>query len=157
MPETQNGFRDEFFFLSNFFASPVTITYAGEDFTFATGEHIFQGMKVAASVNPDRNVQLLRQLEAAPTPGKAKYWGRSIRIDVPLWNSIAEKCMKRTVQLKFDQNPELQDLLAATGGIELVEYNDWDDKLWGKNQATREGQNKLGKILMAYRENLGKK
>ena len=33
MAETTNGFRDEFFFLSNFYEAPVTIEYENRKFT----------------------------------------------------------------------------------------------------------------------------
>jgi ribA/ribD-fused uncharacterized protein len=151
LQETENGFRDEYFFLSNFFVAPVTIDYQGEQFMFSTGEHLFQGMKVAAALQPEMNVSTLRALEKAPTPAKAKYWGRSIRIDVEKWNKLSEQCMKRTLELKFSQHPDLMKKLLDTAGLNLVEYNDWNDKLWGKNQNTREGQNKLGKLLMELR------
>lgn len=151
MSETSNGFREEMFFLSNFYEAPVEIDYQGEKFSLLTGEHVFQGMKIAAALRPEGNVEALRRLEAAPTPGKAKYWGRSIRIDVPRWNAMSEQCMRRTLELKFTQHPELMQQLVATGDLELVEYNDWNDQLWGKNQATREGQNKLGQLLMELR------
>lgn len=150
--ETENGFRDEYFFLSNFFVAPVTIDYQGEQFTFSTGEHLFQGMKVAAALEPAKNIEALRSLEKAPTPAKAKYWGRSIRIDVEKWNRLSEQCMRRTLELKFEQNPALLKKLLATDTVELVEYNDWNDTLWGKNQKTREGHNKLGKLLMELRD-----
>ena len=81
LTETVNGFRDEFFFLSNFQESPVSVTYQNQSFTFLTGEHVFQGMKVAAAFHPENNILSLRELESAATPAKAKYWGRSIKID----------------------------------------------------------------------------
>jgi ribA/ribD-fused uncharacterized protein len=151
LQETENGFRDEYFFLSNFFVAPVTIDYQGEQFTLSTGEHLFQGMKVAAALQPEMNLSALRALEKAPTPAKAKYWGRSIRIDVEKWNKMSAQCMKRTLELKFLQHPDLMKKLVDTGELNLVEYNDWNDTLWGKSQQTREGQNKLGRLLMELR------
>lgn len=151
MKETEKGFREEYFFLSNFYVAPVTIEYRGEQFTLPTGEHVFQGMKVAAALEPGNNVAALRALEQAPTPAKAKYWGRSIRIDVQNWNRMSEQCMRRTLELKFDQHPDLMTKLLGTADLALVEYNDWNDIIWGKNQHTREGQNKLGKLLMELR------
>ena len=152
--ETTEGFRGEYFFLSNFYASPITVEFEGESFTFATGEHVFQGMKVRAALRPDENEFMLRQLEHAQTPAKAKYWGRSLRIDIKRWDAMAQKCMRRTLQLKFEQHPDLAQKLVATGQLQLVEYNDWHDQLWGKDSVTREEQNLLGKMLMQLREDL---
>ena len=153
MAETTNGFRDEFFFLSNFYEAPVTIEYENRKFALPTGEHLFQGMKIAAALNPKDNVSALQRLEQAPTPGKAKYWGRSIRIDVPLWDSMSLRCMRRTLELKFSQHPDLMEKLLNTGDMVLVEYNDWKDTLWGVDQKTRNGKNQLGKLLMELRQN----
>lgn len=151
MVRTENGFRDDFFFLSNFYEAPVEVVFEGEKFVFLTGEHVFQGMKVVASLDPSHNVEKLRLLEKASTPGKAKYWGRSIRIDVPKWDSLALKCMRRSLELKFSQHFDLRDKLVGTGDIELIEFNDWNDTLWGVNQRTGVGKNQLGKLLMELR------
>lgn len=151
MTKTENGFRDEFFFLSNFYEAPVVIEYQGRQFTLKTGEHVFQGMKIAAALHPERNLEALARLEAAPTPGKAKYWGRSIRINTVKWDSMSLSCMKRSLDLKFTQYPDLMKKLLETGDLELVEYNDWNDQLWGVNQQTGEGQNQLGRLLMELR------
>lgn len=151
MSQTVNGFRDEFFFLSNFFEAPVKIMYQGRQFSLLTGEHVFQGMKIGAALHPANNLEALARLEDAPTPGKAKYWGRSIRIDVNKWDSMSLGCMRRTLDLKFSQHPHLMGQLVSTGDIELVEYNDWNDTIWGVNQTTGVGGNQLGKLLMELR------
>lgn len=150
--ETSNGFREEFFFLSNFYEAPVTVHYRGEDFLFLTGEHVFQGMKVIASVNPDGNVAALKALEQKKDGNGAKYWGRSIRIDPSKWDSLSYGCMRRSLELKFSQHPDLMKKLVDTGDIELVEYNNWNDTLWGKNQKTKVGKNQLGELLMELRQ-----
>ena len=154
MTETVAGFRGDYFFLSNFYESPIVIEFEGQPYTFATGEHAFQGMKVAAALHPEDNARQLRLLEKAPTPGKAKYWGRSIRIDATRWDAMSVRCMRRTLALKFGQHPTLTSRLLATGGTKLVEYNDWSDTLWGVDAATGRGENRLGVLLMELRTSL---
>jgi ribA/ribD-fused uncharacterized protein len=152
--EPISRFKGEYFFLSNFYASPIVIEYKGQKYTMATGEHCFQGMKVAASIwDTGRTSQWLEQVSQAPTPAKSKYLGRSIQIDVPKWNAMAFACMQRTQQLKYSQNPELREKLIATGERELIEGTEWGDKLWGVDERG-EGQNLLGKILMELRASL---
>ena len=55
-------------------------------------------------------------------------------------------------------NPELRDLLLATGDEELVEGNYWHDNEWGNCTCPRckniPGKNKLGKLLMQVREEI---
>lgn len=117
---------------------------------------MFQGMKVAALTdrNPATHSHLLRQLEANPDPQKAKYWGRSVKIDRKAWDQISYKCMRRALNLKFSQHADLAEKLIRTNGTELVEYNSWNDTLWGKNEQTRQGENQLGVLLMELRERL---
>jgi len=152
--EPISRFKGDYFFLSNFYASPISIEYRGQKYLMATGEHCFQGMKVAATIwTPDKASAWLKAVSEAPTPAKSKYLGRSIQIDVPKWNAMAFACMQRTQELKYAQNPELREKLLATGERELIEGTDWGDKLWGVDEKG-EGQNLLGKILMELRNKL---
>lgn len=152
--EPISRFKGEHFFLSNFYASPISIEYRDTKYVMATGEHCFQGMKVAATIwTPDKASAWLKSVSEAPTPAKSKYLGRSIQIDVPKWNAMAFACMQRTQELKYSQNPELREKLLSTGERELIEGTEWGDKLWGVDEKG-EGQNLLGKILMELRTKL---
>ena len=62
--------------------------------------------------------------------------------------------MYNGVKAKFTQNEELAKLLLATEDKELAEDNDCGDLFWGVDYFTREGQNKLGKILCKVRTEL---
>lgn len=154
-PAVINGFRDEYFFLSNFYESPTYIQYQNINILMPTGEHVFQAMKMAAMIeqDPQKRLEYVMAVSKAPTPGKAKHLGRAVNLDIPRWNgNLAIACMKRTVDLKFSQNDDLRKKLLATGDAVLVEENDWGDKIWGT--VNGEGRNELGKILMAYRDHL---
>lgn len=158
--ETVNGFRNEFFFLSNFYPSLISVSFKNEFFEFPTAEHVFQAMKVKAiSSNDDKNsyqdpVELLRQLESSKAPVKAKYWGRKIKINVEYWDSISIKAMRKTLDLKFTQHQHLKDKLIDTNDTKLVEYNSWNDTFWGVNESTGIGENNLGILLMELRESV---
>lgn len=148
---TKDGFRGEFFYLSNFYKCPIKITYKGQDFLFKSGEHVFQGMKVAAFKDQTITLPKLRELELIETPAKAKYWGRSVVIDSVKWDSMALSAMKRVIDLKFSQNNDLLEKLLKSDPIELVEFNSWGDKLWGVDENILEGENRLGRLLMYFR------
>jgi hypothetical protein len=55
--------------------------------------------------------------------------------------------------MKFEQNPDIAEMLMATEGFELVEYAPWGDTFWGVGK-DHEGKNNLGKILMKIRGEL---
>ena len=157
-----DSFRDEHFFLSNFSPSPIVVSMnlaldgnpSEHQFTLATGEHCFQAMKLSASTMDDAEKhRWMKAMEGAATPGRSKYLGRSIRIDIHKWNAIAYRCMERTQELKYTQNIDLQEKLLATGDAKLIEGTSWGDKLWGVDEKG-EGKNQLGIILMALRSKL---
>ncbi len=127
-------FRDEFFFLSNFYLADFI--YKGIKFT--SSESAFQAMKC-----PERILEFA-QLE----PLKAKKLGREVLLRDD-WNLVKEEIMFEVCYEKFTQNPPLKAKLIATGDMELVEGNTWGDCEWGVCDG--KGENKLGKILMNIR------
>lgn len=60
--------------------------------------------------------------------------------------------MKGLLKEKFLQNEDLKVKLLSTDNEELIEGNNWGDKVWGKVNGV--GENRLGKILMQIREEL---
>lgn len=150
--ETNAGFRNDYFFLSNFSSSPITINYHGHEFTMATGEHVFQAMKIAyCPWHEEVIIKWLTALSNNQDPLYSKKMGRTIKTDVKKWDAYSTMMMKRTQELKYQQNSALKDKLVGTGDLILVEYNTWGDKLWGVDSRDGEGDNKLGKILMELR------
>ena len=132
-------FDGEYFFLSNFSASPFRI----DNVLFPTMEHYFQANKA------DNQNDYLR-IAYAPTPGEDKRLGRKIQLR-PDWEKIKDNIMLTGLRKKF-ADPELRNLLLATGDEELVEGNYWRDTYWGVCNGV--GQNKLGKLLMQVREEI---
>lgn len=132
-------FDGEYAFLSNYSASPFRVDYV----LFPTMEHYFQANKA------DNQNDYLR-IAYAPTPGEAKRLGRKIQLR-PDWEKIKDNIMLTGLRKKF-ADPELRNLLLATGDEELVEGNYWRDTYWGVCNGV--GQNKLGKLLMQVREEI---
>lgn len=132
-------FDGEYAFLSNYSASPFRVDYV----LFPTMEHYFQANKA------DNQNDYLR-IAHAPTPGEAKRLGRKIQLR-PDWEKIKDNIMLAGLRKKF-ADPELRNLLLATGDEELVEGNYWRDTYWGVCNGV--GQNKLGKLLMQVREEI---
>lgn len=141
-----DSFDGEYFFLSNFFPSPIRY---GE-IVYPTVEHAYQAMKNTALAY--REVVASRD-----SPGKAKWCGSPkgmaklgflIRKD---WESIKLDVMLHFLRLKF-QYPTLREALLATGDAHLVEGNTWRDTYWGVYRGV--GENHLGQLLEQVRGEL---
>lgn len=139
--EKIGSFKEEYYFLSNFYDAPVTYNRI----TYKNNEAAFQAQKVLT----DEERMAFSSLNAT----EAKKLGRkvSLRYD---WEAVKVQVMKDIVYAKFSQNEELCDKLIATGDAYLEEGNDWGDRIWGTVDG--KGANILGKILMEVREKLGK-
>ena len=138
-----NDFHGEYFFLSNFYESPLW--YNGK--LWPTVEHAFQ----AAKVDPET----AEKIHKAETPGEAKRLGRKGKMR-PDWDTIRFKVMEECLMRKFLCNPDLLQKLMDTGDEELIEGNTWHDNIWGdcgcSKCQNKPGQNMLGKTLMNIRQ-----
>lgn len=132
------NFRDEYFFLSNFYPCDITI----DGITYKSSEAAFQAQKC---VNNEE-----RKKFAKMTPGQAKKYGKQVDLR-PDWEDVKVDIMRRIVSEKFKQNPMLLEQLIATGDRAIVECNAWRDTFWGVSHG--KGKNHLGKILMEVRGN----
>lgn len=134
-----DSFRGEYFFLSNF--CEVPIMYDG--ITYLNNEAAFQAQK---TLNKEQRLDF-----ATLNPSQAKKKGRSVSLR-PDWEEIKINVMYEICKAKFTQNENLKRSLLNTGNAELIEGNNWGDKIWG--QVNGIGENNLGKILMKIREEL---
>jgi N-glycosidase YbiA len=111
-----------------------------------TSEHYFQAQKFIGS----SQFELVR---LAPSPKEAADLGRDrtfpLRSD---WNTVKDDLMARAVLRKFKIHPDIRRILIETGTEDIVEDAP-GDYYWGCG-VDRTGQNKLGLILMAVREQL---
>lgn len=126
-------------FLSNFYMS--TVSFEGQ--LYPSVEHAYQ-----ASKSTDQSVREI--IRKAKTADEAKKLGQGIKVRED-WLDIRLNIMKSLIKEKFS-NPFLTHRLLATGDSTLVLNNKWNDKFWGVCRG--EGENWLGKILMATREEL---
>jgi N-glycosidase YbiA len=68
------------------------------------------------------------------------------------WNEVKTEVMTLAVRAKFEQNRALRAKLLATGTAELIHFSK-SDAFWGSDKDGTD-ENRLGKILMALREEL---
>lgn len=137
-----DSFRNEYFFLSNFYSYPII--YDGIE--YRNTECAFQAQKTT-------DIEM-REKFATLKPEKGKSLGRKVRLREN-WDTLKFPIMYEIVKAKFEQNPNLAKKLIKTGDAVLEEGNDWGDTIWGTVNGV--GQNHLGKILMKVREELKKK
>ena len=74
------------------------------------------------------------------------------------WDHRKIQIMTSLVRQKIEEHPEIAVALIATEGIDLVEKNNWHDNFWGDCSCLRcykIGENQLGKVWMALRDELG--
>ncbi len=136
-----DSFREENYFLSNFYNRPVT--YQG--LMYLNNEAAFQAQKCMTEEE--------KQAFCYLSPIKAKRLGRSVTLRSD-WEAVKVGIMAEIVQAKFTQHADLADLLCATGDKTLIEGNDWGDCIWGYDVNLKRGENHLGRILMDVRAQL---
>ena len=139
MSDTIKEFRNEYFFLSNFYIKPFF--YNGNK--YLTVEHAFQAAKTVNKADHDKIMN-------CKTPLIAKQLGRKIKL-VEGWDEIKNSIMLDILRCKFNDSV-LKKWLIKTGDKEIQEGNFWGDKYWGVCLKTREGKNVLGKLLMKIRD-----
>jgi ribA/ribD-fused uncharacterized protein len=134
------GFFGEHRFLSNFHLCK----FVWYDIEWKSSEHAYQAIKLK-----DKDKML--KFSKLSTPTDAKLMGGLITLRED-WEEVKYTFMYLIVKAKFGQNPDLADLLLATGDAYLEETNTWHDKTWGV--CNGEGKNWLGEILMTVRNEL---
>ena len=134
-----DSFREEYYFLSNFYH--VDVEYDG--IVYKNTEAAFQAQKV---LDDDE-----RLLFSDLYPSEAKKLGRRVNLRKD-WNDVKDNYMYEICKAKFTQHEDLAEKLLETGDEELVEGNTWNDTYWGV--CNGKGKNQLGKTLMRIREEL---
>lgn len=158
------SFRDEFFFLSNFYGGPRE-EGALEIYGIhcPTAEHAFAVAKLDpnAGVHPHEECMLeMRRIAKLEKPGMAKAAGRRRTWNGrpflrPDWEKKKVELVTEIVRRKF-RDPRLVRKLLATGERLLVEGNEHGDPIWGmvEKDDVFYGTNFLGEILMLIRSEL---
>lgn len=145
----------KYFEFSNFSEHPIVI----DGKTYATNEHYFQSVKFLETETvflKEFKVHIPYQevVRCAKTPGQAKKLGASRKFKIhPNWDDMRINAMRKAVDAKFKQYPELRAMLLETGDAILKEDSP-TDSFWGiaKQKDGSEGKNMLGILLMQERE-----
>jgi len=131
------------FFLSNFFPANIKIW----DMKFYCAEAAFQAAKFLDKPEIAVRFTHLDGEDAWKLAQKLSYQQRGD------WYKVRESLMLTVLRAKFQQHPELSELLLATGDAYLVE-NTSRDAFWADG-GDGKGKNRLGNLLMQIREEKG--
>lgn len=134
--------KDGYGCFSNFAAYPFEL----DGKRWPTSEHYFQAQKFAGTPY-EEEIRQERSPMIAARLGRKRAW--PLRAD---WEQVKDDVMRRAVRAKFDQHPELREILLGTGAAVLIEHTQ-NDAYWGDG-GDGSGRNMLGKILMEVREAL---
>lgn len=130
-------------FLSNFIIGQNKITFEGDE--YPTVEHAYQAAKTLSA-------QERAMVLTYATASGAKKVGKALTLRKD-WEQVKLGIMNDLVRQKF-KDPQLAQQLLDTGDVQLIEGNWWNDTFWGVSHGR--GENHLGKILMAIRDELRK-
>ncbi len=143
LTKTIESFTGDYRFLSNFW--PCNVMYDGV--YYPSTENAYQAAKFHVGE---------RTIFESCTAGAAKRLGKDA--DIPDdWETSKMIIMNGLNYQKYDPtlNPELHDLLIATGDCDIIEGNTWGDVFWG--ECDGKGKNHLGRLLMRIREHYKEK
>jgi hypothetical protein len=146
--------KGEFRTFSNQAEYPIQIS----DVRYPSVEHYFQAQK-AHEFGDD---EIYKKILETPSGKAVKALGKKVKnFHKEVWDGKRLEVMMRGVKAKFVQHPELQKQLLETGDRQIGEA-DARDSFWGIGTSENteksadpskwKGQNRLGKILMALRD-----
>lgn len=136
-----DSFDGKYSWLSNFAPAKISL----ENVTYSSIEHAYISAKSNGPGWKDFCVD-------TKSPGELKKAGRKVKL-VHDWEKIKVSVMYVCLLQKFNQEP-YKTLLINTGNEHIQEGNWWNDKFWGVDLNTGEGENTLGKLIMSIRKEL---
>jgi ribA/ribD-fused uncharacterized protein len=149
--------RALFGFLSHFYPSPIDL----EAERWPTVEHFYQAQKsplrayrqaIRQAARPGIAKRLAAQPDATGRAAKQSWFRANGRSPRPDWFEVKLEIMRRADLAKFTQNPDLKEMLLATGDAQLIEDSP-SEPYWGIGP-DGQGLNWAGRVLMEVREKL---
>lgn len=122
--------------------SPIVLTEpGGKDVEFPTVEHFYQAMKTKDWVER-------RCIAALKNPGDTVRYTKDMVVRED-WDDIKLGVMYHGLKHKFSKaNPKILEKARACKDMTLIEANRWNDRYYGVDWETGEGENVLGRLLM---------
>jgi ribA/ribD-fused uncharacterized protein len=142
---------------SNWFVRPFVI----DDFKYFCVEQYMMAQKAKLFHDAENYTKILR----ANTAKGCKWLGKQVTLfDAKAWDAVKYDVVKAGNRAKYEQNPDLKEILLSTGDSIMAEASP-KDYVWGiamdaktaakTDPAEWPGENLLGRILMELREEFG--
>jgi hypothetical protein len=112
---------------------------------YRTVENFYQAMKT------DKDDLDTRRRIAAADTYEAKRLGRGAHLRAD-WAEIRLAVMETALRHKFAPGASWHSRLMGAGDAEIVEWNNWGDRYWGREVSDGRGKNHLGRLLMELRD-----
>ena len=131
-------------YIKNWFSNyePLDKALEYDGIEYHTVENFFHAMKTKDILERMRISKL--------SPNDSKRAGRKLKLR-PNWDTTRLDVMEFGLRHKFAPGTSWHQKLMETGEEEIVEFNNWGDRYWGKTEDGI-GENHLGKILMKLRQ-----
>lgn len=130
-------------YIKNWFSNyePLDKAFEYDGIKYHTVENFFHAMKTQDNIERMRISKL--------SPNDSKRAGRKLKLR-PNWDNIRLDVMEFGLRHKFAPGTSWHKKLMETGEEDIVEWNNWGDRYWGKTE-DGVGENHLGKLLMKLR------
>jgi len=143
-PHRPEKFNYEGQWIRNWFSNMIESPFLWDGINWRSVENFYQAHKTT-----DYHAMVyVSKLE----PRAAKKWGKNMKIRSD-WNAIKYDVMLEGLRVKF-RIPEWRMRLLETKSEILIEWNNWNDKIWGVSIKDNQGENLLGQALMQVRDEL---
>lgn len=134
----------------------VDIVYKG--ILYPSTENFYQAMKFDESDTIKLNdgkyiINVRKHIAYNLSPKQSKSFGKRHQITSKTFEQNKLDVMLFAQREKYKQEPYRSKLI-ATGNCHIEEGNWWNDKFWGTDMKTREGENNLGKLIMQVRSEI---
>jgi len=131
-------------YIYNWFSNFEPITIIIDNVKYPSVENYYQSQKTL-------DLEERKQFQNC-SPSKSKFLGKKIKLRKD-WDNIKNSIMKKALDIKFAKGTNQANKLLETGNDEIIEWNNWGDRIWGKT-LDGIGENRLGIMLMDIRNKL---
>ena len=129
--------------VQNWFSNMIDVDIIINGKIYKSTENYYQSEKMKN--NKDK------EYIASLSPHNSKREARNLPIRED-WDEYKFIAMRTALEAKF-KLPKWKNKLLATGNDMIIEWNNWNDKIWGVSIKDNLGKNHLGLMLMDIRRN----